>query len=71
MLMFHINFQTITVILEENLPERVLLSTDDKTLEGISVFRIEFKNVTGVNSAVVQLRILGCAEGKMTIPTFP
>ena len=33
-------------------------------------FRVEFQEVTGAISTVMELRVFGCAEGKMTIFTF-
>ena len=66
---FYFKFQTVAVVLEGGLSQRVTFLADDKTLEGILVFRIEFLTVTGANSIELQLAVLGCAEGK-TISTF-
>ena len=33
-------------------------------------FRVEFQEVTGAISTVMELRVFGCAKGKMTISTF-
>ncbi|XP_038044982.1 mucin-3A-like [Patiria miniata] len=50
------------VTLDSDLPERLLLPSDDTALKGIEQLRIEFQTVTGGESARLQVEVLGCAE---------
>ena len=60
---FNLKLQTVAVVLEEGLSQRVTFLTDDNNLEGIMAFRVEFEEVTGAISTVMELRVFGCAQG--------
>lgn len=57
--------QEITFSLVSDKSERVILSTTDDRLQEVTAFRWDVHEVTGIDSALIELHILGCAEGKL------
>ena len=57
--------QVISVHLEEDRPAVTLLPPDQDILEGVTEMRITFRSVSDVRATTLELRVLGCTQGKL------